>query len=91
MDWVDEQTLSRIPVVGFHSAAVATLRHVPFDTADLLNASASQPREYRANRFDAWLMSVHMDERKGGTFSNWMMRSHPPTELRHDELKNVAN
>jgi len=33
----------------------------------------------------------HMDERKGDTFSAWMMRSHPPTELRNDELAKIAS
>ncbi|MES0884315.1 M48 family metalloprotease [Roseibium sp. SCP14] len=95
-------TLSRIPVVGFLSTAVTILLRTPSDIAHLLNESTSQPREYQADRFAAKLMNgvgiseflddiSHMDERKGDTFSQWMMRSHPPTELRHDELAKAAN
>jgi Zn-dependent protease with chaperone function len=94
-------TLSRIPVVGFLSTAVTILLRIPCDIAHLLNEASSQPREYQADRFAAKLMNgvgigeflddiSHMDERKGDTFSAWMMRSHPPTELRHDELAKAS-
>jgi hypothetical protein len=31
-----------------------------------------------------------MSELPGDKFSDWLMRTHPPTELRHDELTREA-
>ncbi|MCV0424138.1 MAG: M48 family metalloprotease [Roseibium sp.] len=90
-------TISRIPIAGLISTVATILFRIPCDIAQLLNESTSQLREYQADRFACKLMNGigisgflddinHLDERKGDTFTQWMLRSHPPIELRHDEL-----
>ncbi|MEP3352210.1 MAG: hypothetical protein ABJN67_02795, partial [Parasphingorhabdus sp.] len=58
-------------------------------------------QELQADRFAGKLMNgvgisgflddlTHVEERQGDTFSAWLQRSHPPSELRHDELARGA-
>ncbi len=95
-------TINRIPFVGLISTVVATVFRIPHDIAYFLNESTSRLREYQADRFAARLMNgvgisqflddlTHQDDLKGDTFAAWIMRSHPPTELRHDELAKTSN
>ncbi|WJS05494.1 M48 family metalloprotease [Roseibium aggregatum] len=94
-------TINRIPIAGLIFTVATVLFRIPCDIAYFLNESTSQLREYQADRFAARLMNgvgisefldelTHQDDRQGDRFSAWMMRSHPPTELRHDELAKVS-
>lgn len=95
-------TINRFPFIGLISTVVTTVFRIPHDIAYFLNESTSQLREYQANRFAARLMNgvgiseflddlTHQYDLQGDTFTAWMIRSHPPTELRHDELAKASD
>jgi len=90
-------TLNRIPFVGFLFTAITAILRIPANAAQMLNSSVSRLTEYEADRFAARLMDgvgiseilddfSEMDERQNDTFSTWLMRSHPPAELRYEEV-----
>ncbi|MEP4034128.1 M48 family metalloprotease [Roseibium polysiphoniae] len=95
-------TLGKMPFIGLVFMLATVLFRIPSDIAHMLNGSVSTFREYQADRFAAKLMNgvgisgflddtTHTEERQGGTFTQWAIRSHPPSELRHDELVKAAN
>ena len=95
-------TINRIPIAGLIFTVATVLFRIPCDIAYFLNESTSRLREYQADRFAARLMNgvgisefldelSHQDDLQGDTFTAWMMRSHPPTELRHDELAKASD
>ena len=95
-------TINRIPIAGLIFTVATVLFRIPCDIAYFLNESTSQLREYQADRFAARLMNgvgiseflddlAHQDDLQGDTFTAWVMRSHPPAELRHDELAKASD
>ena len=95
-------TINRIPCVGLIFTVATVVFRIPCDIAYFLNESTSQLREYQADRFAGRLMNgvgiteflddtSNMDQHRSDTFTDWMMRSHPPSELRHDELVKASN
>lgn len=94
-------TINRIPIIGLIFTLATVLFRLPCDIAHFLNGSTSQLREYQADRFAGKLMNdvgiseflddiSNVSELPGDTFSDWLMRTHPPSELRHDELTREA-
>ncbi len=94
-------TINRIPIIGLIFTLATIVFRLPCDIAHFLNGSTSQFQEYQADRFAGKLMNgvgiseflediSHMSELPGDKFSDWLMRTHPPTELRHDELTREA-
>jgi Zn-dependent protease with chaperone function len=95
-------TINRIPIIGLIFTLATVVFRLPCDIAHFLNGSTSQFQEYQADRFAGKLMNgvgiseflediSHMSELPGDKFSDWLMRTHPPTELRHDELTKAPN
>lgn len=94
-------TINRIPFIGLLFTLVTVVFRLPCDIAHFLNGCTSQFQEFQADRFAGKLMNgvgiseflediSHMSELPGDKFSDWLMRTHPPTELRHDELTREA-
>ncbi|TYC63963.1 M48 family metalloprotease [Rhodobacterales bacterium] len=94
-------TVNRIPFIGLISTVVTIIFRIPLDIAHILSGSTSQLQEYQADRFAAKLMNgvgvadelddmTHREEVKRMTYAEWALRTHPPSELRHDELTRQA-
>ena len=94
-------TINRIPFIGLLFTLVTVVFRLPCYIAHFLNGSTSQFQEYQADRFAGKLMNgvgiseflediSHMSELPGDKFSDWIMRTHPPTELRPDDLTREA-
>jgi|GEM_PF-2674820 len=92
-----DTTINRIPIIGLIFTLVTVVFRLPCDIAHFLNGSTSQFQEYQADRFAGKLMNgvgiseflediSHLSQLPGDKFSDWIMRTHPPTELRRDEL-----
>ncbi|KZM47476.1 M48 family metalloprotease [Labrenzia sp. OB1] len=95
-------TINRIPIIGLIFTLATVLFRLPCNIAHFLNGSTSQLREYQADRFAGKLMNgvgiseflddiSNVSELPGDTFSDWLMRTHPPSELRHDELTKASS
>jgi len=94
---IADRTLNRIPFIGLLFTAMTTVLCIPAKVAEILNNSISRFAEYEADRFAARLIEgnglseilddfTKMEEQQSDTFSAWIQRSHPPTELRHEAV-----
>ena len=94
-------TVNRIPFFGLLFTAITVVLRIPASTAHLLNNSISRLTEYEADLFAAHLMDgigvsellddfTKMEDRKNDTFSAWLMRTHPPAELRHETVLKLS-
>ncbi|CTQ47248.1 hypothetical protein LAL4801_05710 [Roseibium aggregatum] len=90
-------TINRIPIFGLIFTLATVVFRLPSDIAHFLNGSTSQLQEYQADRFAGKLMNgvgileflddiSHLNQKPGDKFCDWITRSHPAIELRHDEL-----
>ncbi|MHA7777227.1 M48 family metalloprotease [Roseibium sp. M-1] len=95
-------TINRIPFVGMLFTAITAVLRLPADAAHVLNSSISRLTEYEADRFATRLTKgigiseilddfAKMEDQKADTFSAWLIRSHPPAELRQEAVSKQAS
>lgn len=94
-------TICKIPIAGIPFTFLAILLRLPADIGGMLLNSTSQMCEFQADAFAAKLIGksgltnildemAHAEEWHGGTIGQHVLRSHPPSEQRHDRISQIG-